>query len=54
MLPDDPAVHIVRCNVEFLTDQKMKPSCVQVRSTTYYALMGKTADFPRHIGQNVH
>ena len=54
MLADDPAMHIVWCDVEFLTDQKMKPSCVKVRSTSYHTLMGKTADFPRHIGQNVH
>ena len=28
MFADDPAMHIVWCNVKFLADQKMKPSCV--------------------------
>lgn len=54
MFTDDPAVYIVRRDVQFLTDQKMKSSCIQVRSTSDHALMRKTADFPGNVRQNVH
>ena len=54
MFSNDPAVYIGWCNVKFLTDQKMKPSCVQICPTAYHTLMGKSADFPGHERQNVH
>ena len=54
MLSNNPAMHIVWCNVQFLADQKMKTSCVKICSTSNHTLMGKPTDFPSCIRQNVH
>ena len=32
----------------------MKPSCVQIGSTSYHTISWKTADFPRHVRQDLN
>ena len=54
MFSDDPAVYIGWSDIQFFADQKMKPSSVQIGSTSDHTFTRKTADFPSHVRQNVN
>lgn len=54
MLPQDVAVEAARVDAQLLGHDEAETGRVQVGAAADDAVLGKAAEFPRHVGHDVH